>query len=74
VPDARGKISLVLTVDEAGSVAHVGASRSGNVPREAVHCVLSIARRARFEPPVGGQALLRVPVHLVRQDALAAAY
>lgn len=63
---ASGKISLVLTIDQAGSVAH--AQAYGPVPREVTHCVESRARRAQFSSPEGGRiARLDVPVAVIRQ-------
>lgn len=63
---ASGKIELILTIDQAGSVAH--AQAHGPVPREVTHCVESRARRAHFSSPEGGRiARLDVPVAVFRQ-------
>jgi hypothetical protein len=63
---ASGKISLVLTIDEAGGVA--GAEARGPVPREVTQCIESRARRAQFDSPEGGRvARLDVPLAVIRQ-------
>jgi hypothetical protein len=68
-PEAQGRISLELWIDDSGQVSRLGVRDSGTLPRETVRCVTQAARLARFEPAVGGAALLHVPVQLVAQRA-----
>ncbi len=63
---ASGKISLTLTIDQAGGVA--AAEARGPVPREVTQCVESRALRTQFSSPEGGQmARLDVPLAVIRQ-------
>lgn len=63
---ASGKISLILTIDQAGGVA--AAQARGAVPREVTQCVESRALRTQFASPEGGRmARLDVPLAVIRQ-------
>ncbi len=63
---ASGKISLTLTIDQAGGVA--AAEARGPVPREVTQCVESRALRTQFSSPEGGRmARLDVPLAVIRQ-------
>lgn len=61
-----GSIRLRLHVAGDGSVSDVEGDRSG-LPHGLVDCVFSRARRAKFEPPAGGHAVIVVPLRFVEQ-------
>lgn len=63
-PDAQGRVNLAIRVGPGGEVQSVGASPSGNVPQSIVSCIAGRARQGVFQPPVGGSALVQVPVVL----------
>jgi hypothetical protein len=66
-PDAQGSVRLALKVGPGGEVTSVSAVPSGNLPGSVVDCISARARRAQFDPPEGGAAVVNVPVNLVKQ-------
>jgi hypothetical protein len=66
-PDAQGSIRLSIKVGPGGEVSSVSATPSGNLPPSVVDCVSARARRAQFDPPEGGGAVVAVPVTFVKQ-------
>jgi hypothetical protein len=67
-PDAQGSIKMSIKVGPGGEVTNVSATPSGNLPPGVVDCVTARARRAQFEPPEGGSAVVQVPVTFVKQQ------
>lgn len=67
-PDAQGSIRLAIRVGPGGEVSNVTATPSGNLPPGVVDCVTARARRAQFDPPEGGSAVVQVPVTFVKQQ------
>ena len=61
-PDAQGSVRLSISVGPGGEVSGVSASPSGNLPSSVVSCVRSRAGAATFDAPVGGSAVVNVPV------------
>ncbi len=66
-PDAEGSIRLSIYVGSNGDVTGVSGSSSGNLPSTVVSCVKGRARSASFDPPVGGKAVVVVPVTFIKQ-------
>jgi hypothetical protein len=66
-PDAQGSVRLAIRVGPGGEVSNVSAVPSGNLPPMVVDCISARARRAQFDPPEGGAAVVNVPVNLVKQ-------
>ena len=66
-PDAQGSVRLAIKVGPGGEVSSVSAVPSGNLPGSVVDCISARARRAQFDPPEGGAAVVNVPVNLVKQ-------
>ena len=66
-PDAQGSVRLAIKVGPGGEVTNVSAVPSGNLPGMVVDCISARARRAQFDPPEGGAAVVNVPVNLVKQ-------
>jgi outer membrane biosynthesis protein TonB len=67
-PDAQGNIKMSIKVGPGGEVTNVSATPSGNLPPMVVDCVTARARRAQFDPPEGGSAVVQVPVTFVKQQ------
>ncbi|HEY3496164.1 MAG TPA: AgmX/PglI C-terminal domain-containing protein [Polyangiaceae bacterium] len=67
-PDSQGSIRLSIKVGPGGEVTNVSATPSGNLPPGVVDCVSARARRAQFDPPEGGSAVVQVPVTFVKQN------
>jgi len=67
-PDAQGSIRMSIKVGPGGEVSNVSATPSGNLPPGVVECVTARARRAQFDPPEGGSAVVQVPVTFVKQQ------
>jgi TonB family protein len=67
-PDAQGNIRLSIKVGPGGEVTNVSATPSGNLPPGVTDCVTARARRAQFDPPEGGSAVVQVPVTFVKQN------
>jgi hypothetical protein len=65
-PDAAGSIRLAIRVGPGGEVQGVDAAPSGNLPGSIVSCVRSRAQSGLFAPPIGGSAVVMVPVSLIR--------
>ncbi|MCA9599526.1 MAG: AgmX/PglI C-terminal domain-containing protein [Myxococcales bacterium] len=65
-PDAQGTVRLSITVGPGGEVRGVSASPSGNLPSSVVACVRSRASVATFDAPVGGSAVVNVPVSFLK--------
>ncbi len=66
-PDAQGSVRLAIKVGPGGEVSSVQATPSGNLPPGVVDCVTTRAKRAQFDPPEGGAAVVQVPVTFVKQ-------
>jgi len=67
-PDAAGSMRLVVRIAEAGEVASVSSSLTGNLPASVVSCVTARVRAAQFEPPEGGSVIINVPVAFDAED------
>lgn len=67
-PDAEGGVRLVLYVGPTGEVANVNASATGGLPGEIASCIAGRAKLAQFAEPVGGSAIVIVPVQLRKQN------
>ncbi|GMV16990.1 MAG: hypothetical protein AMXMBFR56_52140 [Polyangiaceae bacterium] len=67
MPDAEGTIRLTIKVRADGTVSDTAAIVTGKLGT-AVECVRSVAGRAKFEPPEGGSAVIKVPVTFVRTE------
>ena len=65
-PDLQGKVNLTLTIGTDGSVENVDANSTGNLG-QAVECIKTSARTAKFDPPAGGVSTINIPVVFVRQ-------
>ncbi len=65
-PDASGNIQLAIRVGPGGEVQSVSATPSGNLPSSIVSCVRGRAEMGLFSPPVGGSAVVMVPVTLIQ--------
>jgi hypothetical protein len=61
-----GQATLIVSVGAGGVVEQVSAQNHGMDART-IDCLTAEAKRARFDPPRGGHAVLQVPVTLVRQ-------
>lgn len=61
-----GQATLIVSVGAGGVVEQVSAQNHGMDP-STIECLTAEAKRARFDPPRGGHAVLQVPVTLVRQ-------
>lgn len=66
-PDISGRADLRIKVGPGGEVQGVAARKSGTLPASVVSCLKARARRARFQPPQGGTAVVSVPVTFVKQ-------
>ena len=68
--DAHGRFSasvrLSLRVDADGKIASVTA-RGTNAPRDMIECIFTEVGRHVFDPPMGGAAVVNIPVNLVAQ-------
>jgi hypothetical protein len=64
--DAAGTVRTTIRVGCDGSVVSVSATGDG-LDKATVDCMIQVARGARFEPPTGGFAVIRVPVTFVKQ-------
>jgi hypothetical protein len=65
--DVAGRVALVLSIAADGHVSNVKTDGSG-LPISTVDCLVKRASLARFEPPQGGSAVIRVPVTFVKQE------
>jgi hypothetical protein len=65
-PDAQGSVRLSISVGPSGEVSGVSAAPSGNLPGSIVSCVRNRAAVATFDAPVGGSAVVNVPVSFVK--------
>jgi hypothetical protein len=65
--DVAGRVALVLSIAADGHVSNVKTDGSG-LPASTVDCLVKRASLARFEPPKGGSAVIRVPVTFVKQE------
>jgi hypothetical protein len=64
--ESGGQATLIISVGAGGVVEQVSTQSQG-LNAETIECLSNEARRARFDPPRGGHAVLQVPVTLVRQ-------
>jgi len=65
-PRAAGQVRLALRVDCEGRIAAITAQTSG-VDQETVECMFAAVGDDRFDPPVGGKAVVNVPVNFVQR-------
>ncbi len=65
--DVAGRVALVISIAADGRVSSVTTDGSG-LPPTTVDCLVRRASVARFEPPKGGGAVIRVPVTFVQQE------
>ena len=64
---AAGSVRLAIRVAPDGSVSGVSASALGNLGN-VPECMKQVASAAHFAPPVGGSAVINIPVTFVRQN------
>jgi hypothetical protein len=64
-PRAAGQVRLAFRVDCEGRIAAITAQTSG-VDRETVDCMFAAVGDDRFDPPVGGKAVVNVPVNFAQ--------
>lgn len=64
--NAQGGVHLSIAVGPDGGVTHVDAESRG-VSDAITACIVAAAKTAQFEAPESGEAVLSVPVALVRQ-------
>jgi hypothetical protein len=64
--DTAGTARLTIAVGCEGSVVAVRGA-ADTLHEDMVRCLIDVARGRRFEPPVGGSAVIAVPVTFVRQ-------
>jgi hypothetical protein len=64
--NAAGRVRLRIDIDCKGRIRAMGAEASG-VDQAMVECMFAVASRDRFDPPIGGSAVVRVPATFVRQ-------
>lgn len=60
--DAVGSIRFTLTVGANGAVSNVSAAPSGELSSGLLACATAHVRGAKFDPPEGGAASIRIPV------------
>lgn len=60
--DAVGSIRFTLTVGANGAVSNVSAAPSGELSSGLLGCATARVRGAKFDPPEGGAASIRIPV------------
>lgn len=66
-PDQAGKVVIAIRVGESGEVDAASAMQSKGLSAAVVDCIVEVARRAVFDRPAGGAALLSVPFNFVKQ-------
>ena len=60
--DAVGSIRFTLSVGASGAVSNVSAAPSGELSSGLLACATAHVRGAKFDPPEGGAASIRIPV------------
>ena len=65
--EAAGQVRLSIKVGCDGSVIWI-RSTSQQLSKQLVECMLDRVRRAQFEPPEGGWAIIAFPVNFVKDD------
>jgi len=60
--DAAGSIRFTLTVGANGAVSNVSAAPSGALSSGLLTCATTHVSAAKFDPPEGGAASIRIPV------------
>lgn len=64
-PSLSGVLRVTFEVGPDGSVVRVRTTHTGALPPSLIACIAARAQQARFSPPLGGGAVLGVPVTFV---------
>ena len=66
----QGSVRLSFRVNCEGYISSIHGTLRGHLDEDTVHCIFAAAKDARFEPPLGGAAVVNVPVNLMRAESL----
>lgn len=69
---AGGSVRLAFRVNCEGFISRIRGRVNGRLDEDAIRCMFSVAKNARFEPPHGGAAVVNIPVNLVSMSPSAA--
>ena len=61
-PHQGGSIRLLLRIDASGAPASVKSVGGSGLDHMVVECLVRVARRASFSPPMGGEGHIEVPI------------
>jgi hypothetical protein len=67
-PMQAGRLVLAIQVSANGEVDSANAVQVGGLSTTVAHCIAEVAKRAIFDRPAGGAALLQVPFNFVKQN------
>src|SRR5689334_17752540 len=72
-PHQGGSVRLVLRIDARGSPASVKSVGGAGLDHMVVECLVKVARRASFAPPMGGEGSIEVPIRFASDRQIEAA-
>jgi len=67
----RGSVRLVVEVDANGHPSDVSTTGGDGLDKMVISCLMSVVRKETFAPPVGGPAVVTIPLHFGSDQALA---
>jgi hypothetical protein len=66
-PEMSGSVMVVASVGANGEVKSASVSSSGSISGQVAACIGDVVRRAQFDAPAGGVAVVQIPVKLITQ-------